>query len=47
MNGAIGVGVGMRRHLRCTPADVRLEPKSRDAKLSESHRSALDRYLRD
>jgi hypothetical protein len=38
---------GMRRHLRCTPADVRLALKSRDGKLSESHRSALDHHLRD
>ncbi|MGD0272613.1 MAG: flavodoxin domain-containing protein [Gaiellaceae bacterium] len=38
---------GMRRRLSCDPADIRLELKSRDGKLSGSHRAALDRFVRD
>jgi flavodoxin len=37
---------GMRKRLSCDPADIRLELKSRDGKLNESHRATLDRFLR-
>ena len=38
---------GMRKLLSCDPADISLELKSRDGKLSDSNRAALDRFLRD
>jgi len=35
---------GMRKRLRCTPDDVVVELKSRDGHMTESHRTALQRF---